>query len=436
MPVRHDDQVKIENSSGRVRIWVLVLVPLAVLAVLAGATTAMLVAHRDEVTKGTSIAGQAVGGMTRSQLAAVLAGPVTDRVQRTITLHVGDDTRSIQPSAAGITLNADATETAVFAVGKGTLRTRLGLDSGQKHDVAPVVSIDGAKLTQALTAQLSGFTRTAKNASATLPAPQPVLSDKGDTSFAARSAGATVTPAVDGQRVDVPIAATKLRAAASAGRTDVTLDLVVTKAEITTTEASEVDQLIGTFTTLHPCCAPRVTNIQRIAELVDGKMIAPGETFSLNEASGRRTLENGFVAAPAIAEGELVQQVGGGVSQFSTTLFNAAWFSGLTILKHQPHSKYISRYPPGREATLDFDTIDQVIRNDTKVPVVIRASTTPTAVTVALYGHTGDRSVSSVTSPRRPRTGGGFSVTVQRSVHQDDAVVQQDTISWSYTGLD
>jgi vancomycin resistance protein YoaR len=302
--------------------------------------------------------------------------------------------------------------------------------------VAPVLSIDGPALTKALTAQLTGFTKTARNASATVPAPQALLSDKGDTSFTARSAGGQVTPAVDGQRVDVGIAASKLRAAATAGLTDVSLDLIVTKAEITTAEASEVDQLIGTFTTLHPCCAPRVTNIQRIAELVDGKMIAPGETFSLNQASGRRTLENGFVAAPAIAEGELVQQVGGGVSQFSTTLFNAAWFSGLTILKHQPHSKYISRYPPGREATLDYDTIDQVIRNDTKVPVVIRASTTPTAVTVALYGHTGDREVSSVTSPRRPRTGGGFSVTVQRTVHQDNAVAQQDTISWSYTGLD
>jgi len=205
---------------------------------------------------------------------------------------------------------------------------------------------------------------------------------------------------------------------------------------MTTAQAARIDQLVGTFTTRHPCCAPRVTNIHRIAELVDGAVIAPGATFSLNAAAGRRTAANGFVAAPAIADGELVDQVGGGVSQFSTTLFNAAWFSGLPIVKHQPHSKYISRYPPGREATLDFDTIDQVIRNDTDVPVVIRTATTDTSVTVALYGHTGDRRVNSTTGPRVPRTEGGFSVTVRQVVLDAGSVRRTDTLRWSYDGVD
>jgi vancomycin resistance protein YoaR len=205
---------------------------------------------------------------------------------------------------------------------------------------------------------------------------------------------------------------------------------------VSTADASDVDQLIGTFTTYHPCCAPRVTNIHRIAELVDGSVIAPGATFSLNAASGRRTAANGFVSAPAIADGELVDQFGGGVSQFSTTLFNAAWFSGLTIEKHQPHSKYISRYPPGREATLDFDTIDQVIRNTSDAPVVIRTMTTDTSVTVALYGHTGERETISTTGAQIPRTAGGFSITVQRVVRDSGTVFRRDTLNWSYTGFD
>jgi vancomycin resistance protein YoaR len=142
------------------------------------------------------------------------------------------------------------------------------------------------------------------------------------------------------------------------------------------------------------------------------------------------------VAAPAIADGELVQQVGGGVSQFSTTLFNATWFSGLPTLKHQPHSKYISRYPPGREATLDYDTIDQVFKNDTAAPVVIRTTTTDTSVTVALYGHTGARTVTSTTGVRLPRNGGGFSISVQRQVRQGGRVIGTDTVRWTYTGFD
>ena len=137
-----------------------------------------------------------------------------------------------------------------------------------------------------------------------------------------------------------------------------------------TPELAGVDQLIGTFTTYHPCCAPRVTNIHRMAEIIDGTAIAPGKTFSLNDASGERTTAKGFVAAPAIVDGELRDQIGGGVSQFSTTLFNAAWFAGLDVIEHQPHSLYIPRYPPGREATLDWRAIDQVIRNFYHVEVM------------------------------------------------------------------
>jgi vancomycin resistance protein YoaR len=217
---------------------------------------------------------------------------------------------------------------------------------------------------------------------------------------------------------------------------EVRLRVVPVEPTVTAAEAGNVDQLIGTFTTDHPCCAPRVTNIHRIADLVDGTVIAPGATFSLNATVGRRTAENGFVAAPAIANGELVEQFGGGVSQFSTTLFNAAWFSGLPILTHQPHSKYISRYPPGREATLDYDTIDQTVRNDTDAPVVIRTATTGTSVTVALYGHTGQRRVESTTGARIPRAGGGFSITVRRTVIDAGTVTGRDTLNWSYTGFD
>ena len=231
-------------------------------------------------------------------------------------------------------------------------------------------------------------------------------------------------------------AAGAIRDAVAAGRRAVTLDVRVVPPRISTAALTRVDQLIGTFTTYHACCEPRVTNIHRIAAIVDGTIVLPGATFSLNQASGQRTAANGFVSAPAIADGELVQQFGGGVSQFSTTLFNATWFSGLPTLKHQPHSKYISRYPPGREATLDYATIDQVFKNDTVAPVVIRAMTSATSVTVALYGHTGDRTVISTTGARTPRRGGGFSISVQREVRQAGQVIGTDSLGWTYTGLD
>jgi vancomycin resistance protein YoaR len=324
----------------------------------------------------------------------------------------------------------------VFAIGPSGLLGRLGLGRTTPHDVDPVIVFDTAAAEAALTSRLSEFSKDAADAKMDLAVPTAKLSEKLNASFTAIDAGVRVQPAVTGQKVDVAAAVPALRATVAARGTSLTLPLVTTEPEVTTAEAAKVDQLIGTFTTLHPCCAPRVTNIHRMAEIVDGAVIAPGRTFSLNARSGRRTLERGFVNAPAIAEGELVSQVGGGVSQFSTTLFNAAWFSGLTIVKHQPHSKYISRYPPGREATLDYDTIDQVIRNDTDTPIMIRTATTATSVTVALYGHTGERTVTSLTGEEIPRAEGGFSVSVQRRVDDAGTVTKQDSLSWTYTGLD
>jgi vancomycin resistance protein YoaR len=198
-----------------------------------------------------------------------------------------------------------------------------------------------------------------------------------------------------------------------------------------------VDQLIGTFTTYHPGGAPRVTNIHQIAKIVDGTLVAPGKTFSLNGRVGERTRAKGFVAAPAIVDHKLEDQIGGGVSQFSTTLFNAVWFAGLPSLQHQPHSEYISRYPPGREATLDWQSIDNVFRNDTSAPIVIRTSYTGTSVTVALYGHTGSRKVVSTTGPRSNQTEkGGFSVRVTRTIYDDGARNGTNTLHWTYDGLD
>ncbi len=247
----------------------------------------------------------------------------------------------------------------------------------------------------------------------------------------------TLDPGKPGHAVDSATRVDAHTEAIRAGRPTVRLEVTTVAAGNDTPELAGVDQLIGTFTTYHPCCAPRVTNIHRMAEIIDGAVIAPGGSFSLNDASGERTSARGFMAAPAIVDGELRDQIGGGVSQFSTTLFNAAWFAGLDVVKHQPHSLYIPRYPPGREATLDGRAIDQVIHNDTEVPAVIRVRTTATSLTIGIYGHTGDRTVSSVTGSRMPRaSGSGFSIEVRRTVRQDGAVLGDRRLRWAYTGLD
>ncbi len=136
---------------------------------------------------------------------------------------------------------------------------------------------------------------------------------------------------------------------------------------------------------MHPCCASRVTNIHRAADILDRTVIPPGGRFSLNEALGQRTPERGFVEAPQIFGGKLEDAVGGGVSQISTTMYNAAFFGGMRIDQHQPHQFYISRYPMGREATVSWGGPEMIWTNDWPAGVLIRMAYTDTSVTVRLY---------------------------------------------------
>ena len=178
--------------------------------------------------------------------------------------------------------------------------------------------------------------------------------------------------------------------------------LTVSQPRVTTEVAKGlgVKEVIGTFTTRHPCCRPRVENIHRIAEIVDGYVLRPGDRFDLNGVVGPRDKARGFKEAPQILEGQFVDRVGGGVSQFATTIFNAVFFSGLKDITHTPHSYYISRYPPGREATVSFPQPDLIFENDSAHGVYIDTSFTGTSITVTFWGTKRFDEVRSETGPR------------------------------------
>ena len=145
-------------------------------------------------------------------------------------------------------------------------------------------------------------------------------------------------------------------------------------------------EVIGEFTTNYRPNQTRNINIQRIAELTQGAVIEPGGEFSINDYVGRRTRENGFVDAGVISNGVFTTSVGGGISQYATTLFNAAFFAGLDFGDYQSHSIYISRYPYGREATVNFPNVDLEILNTTPYGVLLWPTTDETSITVTLYG--------------------------------------------------
>jgi vancomycin resistance protein YoaR len=162
---------------------------------------------------------------------------------------------------------------------------------------------------------------------------------------------------------------------------------VLVEPAFTTEEAEKlgISERISEFTTYYSCCQPRVTNIQRAAQLLDGTIVRPGETFSMNDALGERTVERGFVAAPQIFNGRLEDAVGGGISQIATTLYNAAFFAGVKLVAHQAHQFYISRYPMGREATVSWGGPELVFRNDWRAAILMRVSAGDTSISVRFY---------------------------------------------------
>ncbi|GAB3076797.1 VanW family protein [Corynebacterium aquatimens] len=145
------------------------------------------------------------------------------------------------------------------------------------------------------------------------------------------------------------------------------------------------DDVVGEFTTGGFETASG-RNIELVAAQVNGAYVSPGETFSLNGYTGPRGAAQGYVESGIIIDGHAGRAVGGGISQFATTLYNASYFAGMTDIEHTPHSYYISRYPAGREATVYEGAIDLKIRNDSPHPVRIETSFGGGEITVRLKG--------------------------------------------------
>jgi vancomycin resistance protein YoaR len=272
--------------------------------------------------------------------------------------------------------------------------------------------------------------------------------------FAVRSNGQVrVVPARPGRELNVAATSAALLQAASRP-TDRTATVVVAEFEpqMTTAEAKalHVERELGSYSTLYAGTADRINNLQLAIEILDGARIAPGATWSFNEFVGPRTEERGFRVAPVIMDGEYAEGVGGGVSQVATTVFNAAWEAGIKFAERHAHALYISRYPDGRDATVNYPDVDLKLVNDTPRWIVIEGSYDESGILVRLLGAGPERRVESIpgklkaTGPpkveRKPDPNlyvgdkvleyagqPSREITVERIIYQDGKVLRHET---------
>ena len=298
------------------------------------------------------------------------------------------------------------------------------------------VAIDPPALHAALGDELSAFGTPAK-----------------DAEFQVSGSTVNVVPSVDGTGVDpVQLSEQLLPVLVQPAPRSVTAELGPVPADFTTEEAQAlgIREEISSFTTRFTSPASG-TNIRVVAAEVDGALVLPGETFSLNTFTGPRGTAQGYVEAAVIQNGELSKAVGGGISQFATTMFNAVFFAGLEDVFHKPHSFYISRYPAGREATVYEGAIDLQWRNDSDTGVYVDTQWAPGSITVRFFG-TKRYEIEAIEGPRRnyrqpayqekpddgkctPQPGiPGFDVTVTRIFRdlQSGAELKRETFNTSY----
>ncbi|SEG94161.1 Vancomycin resistance protein YoaR, contains peptidoglycan-binding and VanW domains [Nonomuraea solani] len=223
----------------------------------------------------------------------------------------------------------------------------------------------------------------------------------------------------------------------------VRLGTVAPAVETSQIQGLGIKEEVGAFTTSFDPGQPRVKNIQRMAQEIDGYVVKPGTTFSLNEVVGERTVEDGYVEAGQIVGGRMVNIVGGGGSQFATTLYNAVFFGGFEDVEHQPMDYYAPRYPAGRDVALLYPDLDLKWRNDSESGVLIKTSSTETSVTVTLWSTKRFDKIEAVESERRdltdfrretssaagclPTVGEqGFTIDVTRVFFKDGKVAKKD----------
>ena len=308
----------------------------------------------------------------------------------------------------------------------------LSMEPNADGGLSPAV--DQSKLASVMTEALGGA----------LPRPQ-------DARIVVEDDVPKVLPSVDGVAVDPATSVDVLIAALTA--TDRTAQLTVTTSRPAfTTEAAEalgVNEVVASFDSRFPYDPSRTANLITAANTINGTLLKPGETFSLNGILGERTPEKGYREGYVIESGRLVKGIGGGVSQVSTVVYNLAWFSGATLVEHTPHAFYISRYPEGREATVYWPGIDNTFTNTTPHGMLIQMWVAGSQVHGRVWS-TKTYDVEAVKGPRtnvrpgrtitddtvacvpQPDIVPGFDVTVTRIVTQGGAEVKREEYTTNY----
>ncbi|MFE1844768.1 VanW family protein [Streptomyces sp. NPDC059515] len=328
-----------------------------------------------------------------------------------------------------------------FPIPPKVLGEHLSMRPDDSGRLAPRLDEKGLRAAPAVARPLAELTTTPRNATLRVDGDRVVVADRGRTGVRVedKALGKAVLP---------------LLTESGAGRTG-ELATRRTEPELTPEKVARLGlkEKVSSYTVTFEPAAYRTQNIGRAAELINGSLVMPGETWSFNRTVGERTEANGFGDGVIILNDKYTKAPGGGVSSVATTMFNAMFFAGVRPVEYGAHSFYIERYPEGREATVAWGSLDLKFANDSGNALYIQARATDTSVTITFFGTKKYDEIKSVTGPRRnvvepkrkvstdkecvPQTPlEGFDVTVERVFLNDGREVKRQPFHTHYTPRD
>ncbi len=242
-----------------------------------------------------------------------------------------------------------------------------------------------------------------------------------------------IRPEVKGQKLDVSPSAARLKTAGEKNAAQTRFDLVDRQSAPTLSAArlKGINAVIGTFTTrFNPGQVKRTRNMRTAIAAIDGTLLSPNEVFSLNKTVGERTQARGYRTAVIFEGGKKEPGLGGGVSQVTGTLFNAALVAGLPIETYRVHSRPVAYLPLGRDATVAWGSFDMKFRNDSGAPIFVSYKLSGDRATATLFGkRSGKRGTMSVVSKKTGER--AIEAKLFRTIRQGGKVVKKETVGTS-----
>jgi vancomycin resistance protein YoaR len=375
----------------------------AALIALGGVYGGLAIILAGHVASNVRVDGIAVGDMSSREATVTLERVLVGRALRPVHLTVQSRTVDIQPGAAGLEIDMGATVASLTGFTINPLRMWTHLTGTENQPLK--LRVEHGKLTAAVTKAADVLDRPVKEGSITFAdgrATQ-VLSVAGREVRIPETVDAVSSVWPRQQAVQAVTKVTQPRVSVAEIRR-ATKELAVPAMSAPVTVLAGRDTVVLQPRQYAPALSTALDGAGRLQLRVDTSTLmaairaaAPGVERAPVDAT---VAAKGYRKAPVIYAGRLVSDYGGGVSQVSTTTFNAAFFGGVRVNEHTAHSFYIARYPEGREATVSWPDVDQKWTNDTGFGILIQAHVQGANITVTLWG-TKTRDIEAVKGPRR-----------------------------------